>query len=83
MLKESIKNIELIFSGIDLIRQQEHWCVNIPQKYQSGHVGHFAVVTKNSSGILKDWELPDWDVPNMIAKYFMTIEALKLAKMCR
>jgi predicted dehydrogenase len=53
------------------------WKVNIPKKYHIGHEAHFAQVTKKYLGYLVDGKLPDWEVPNMIAKYYTTTQALK------
>jgi len=37
-------------------------------------------VTENFLEYLKDGKLPDWEVPNMIAKYYVTTRALEMAK---
>jgi predicted dehydrogenase len=55
------------------------WKVNIPDKYKVGHEAHFGQVTEKFLGYLKDGKLPEWEVPNMIAKYYTTTSALKLA----
>lgn len=54
------------------------WIVTIPDKYRVGHEAHFAQVTRKYLGFLRDKSMPDWEVPNMIAKYYTTTEALKL-----
>lgn len=54
------------------------WKVNIPKKYHVGHEAHFAQVTEKYLGYLVDGKLPDWEVPNMIAKYYTTTQALKM-----
>ena len=53
------------------------WKVNIPKKYHIGHEAHFAQVTEKYLGYLVDGRLPDWEVPNMIAKYYTTTQPLK------
>jgi hypothetical protein len=55
------------------------WKVNIPEKYKVGHEAHFGQVTEEFLSYLKDGKLPVWEVPNMIAKYYTTTSALKLA----
>jgi hypothetical protein len=37
-------------------------------------------VTEKYLQFLKEGKLPDWEVPNMIAKYYTTAKALELAK---
>jgi hypothetical protein len=52
----------------------------IPASYREGHEAHFARVTEKYLGYLKTGKLPEWEVPNMIAKYYTTTEALKLSR---
>jgi hypothetical protein len=52
----------------------------IPAEYKVTHEAHFAQVTEKYLGFLKDGKLPEWEVPNMITKYYTTTSALKLAK---
>ncbi|NWJ52504.1 MAG: Gfo/Idh/MocA family oxidoreductase [Bacteroidetes bacterium] len=56
------------------------WRVDIPNKYRVGHEAHFGQVTEQFLSYLKAGKLPEWEVPNMIAKYYTTTSALKLAK---
>jgi len=56
------------------------WKVVIPAEYKVTHEAHFAQVTEKYLGFLKDGKLPEWEVPNMITKYYTTTAALKLAK---
>ncbi|MGB6150987.1 MAG: putative oxidoreductase C-terminal domain-containing protein [Pricia sp.] len=54
--------------------------LNIPEKFKIGHEAHFGQVTENYLRYLEDGQLPDWEVPNMIAKYYTTIEGYKMAR---
>ncbi len=56
------------------------WKVGIPDKYKVGHEAHFSQVTEAYLAYLRAGKLPEWEVPNMIVKYYTTTEALKLAK---
>lgn len=56
------------------------WRVNIPDNFKIGHEAHFAQVTENYLNYLKEGELPEWEIPNMITKYYTTIAAYKMAK---
>lgn len=56
------------------------WQVQIPEKYRVGHEAHFGQVTENYLQYLHDGKLPDWEVPNMLAKYYVTTAALEMAK---
>ena len=51
----------------------------IPDAYRTGHEAHFAEVTERFLRYLEAG-IPDWEVPNIIAKYYTTIRALELAR---
>lgn len=54
--------------------------VNIPDKYRVTHEEHFAQVTKKYLEYLEAGALPEWEVPNMLTKYYTNMSALKMAK---
>lgn len=54
--------------------------VIIPKKYRVTHEDHFAQVTAKFLEYLKEGNMPEWEVPNMITKYYTTTSGLKLAK---
>jgi predicted dehydrogenase len=54
--------------------------INIPKKYRVTHEEHFAQVTSKFLEYMKAGKLPEWEVPDMITKYYTTTAALKLAK---
>jgi predicted dehydrogenase len=68
------------YPGISLQREGRRWKVVIPDRYKEGHEAHFARVTANFLGFIKDHHMPAWEVPNMIAKYYTTTKGLELAK---
>ncbi|MDH4092336.1 MAG: oxidoreductase, partial [Cyclobacteriaceae bacterium] len=43
------------------------------------HEAHFTRVTEKFLEYLKNKNMPDWEVPNMLAKYYTTTKALELA----
>jgi hypothetical protein len=53
--------------------------VKIPEKLMEGHEAHFARVTNNYLEYLKNRNMPAWEVPNMLAKYYTTTKALEIA----
>ena len=68
-------------SGMTLEKVDElTWKVNIPAEYKVGHEAHFSQVTEEYLSYLKAGKLPEWEVPNMIVKYYTTTEALRLAR---
>ncbi len=73
VLKAKYKGIEFKSMGAGL------WEVFIPAEYKVGHEEHFAQVTKAYLRYLKAGELPDWEIPNMLAKYYTTTQAREMA----
>ncbi len=53
--------------------------INIPDAYKIGHEEHFAQVTQNYLKYLVDGKLPNWEVPNMISKYYTTTRAYEMS----
>jgi len=56
------------------------WRVTIPERYKIGHEAHFGQVTQKYLQFLTEGDMPAWEVPNMIAKYYTTTLALAMAK---
>lgn len=80
ILAGQLKSIQVKYEGIDLEKTDAGWKVIIPARYHVGHEEHFAQVTEKFLGYLKKGDMPAWEVPNMIAKYFTTTKALEVAK---
>jgi predicted dehydrogenase len=69
------------YPGIDPERISDNeWRVNIPDEYKVGHEAHFSQVTEKFLEYLENDNIPEWEVPNMLAKYYITTSALELAK---
>jgi predicted dehydrogenase len=69
------------YPGINVEKISDNeWKLNIPDEYKVGHEAHFSQVTEKFLEYLENNNLPAWEVPNMLAKYYVTTEALKLAK---
>jgi len=81
-LKKAVElDIASKYAGLKLTKLSDKlWTVEIPAQYSVGHEAHFGQVTEKYLQYLKDGKLPDWEMPNMITKYYTTTEALKLAK---
>ena len=78
-LKASIQKISQTFPGIALVKISNGWTISVPEKYNDGHESHFAQVTKKYLDYLQNNNMPAWEVPNMIAKYYTTTKAKELA----
>ena len=74
------QNLQAKYAGISLVPVADgKWKVDIPDKYRIGHEAHFGQVTEKFLEYLDEGKLPDWEVPNMIAKYYTTTAALTKA----
>ncbi|OIN58712.1 putative oxidoreductase C-terminal domain-containing protein [Arsenicibacter rosenii] len=79
-LKSAIAAIQKEFPGVDVKKNAQGFEVIIPEKYKEGHEAHFGRVAEKYLQYLKEGKLPAWEVPNMLAKYYTTTQALTLAK---
>lgn len=72
---------DMPLTGLSLEKTGDRaWKVVIPEDYRVGHEAHFAQVTEKYLQYLVKGKLPSWEVPNMITKYYTTMEGLKMAK---
>ena len=78
-LKSAVESkISKKYTGLKIKKLNETtWTVDVPAKYKIGHEQHFSQVTQNYLKYLKEGNMPEWEVPNMIVKYYTTSEALK------
>lgn len=80
-LKKSLVKLTEQYPGIELESLKKGtWHIKIPDSYRLGHEAHFGQVTKNYIHYLETGNLPEWEEPNMITKYYITTSALELAK---
>jgi predicted dehydrogenase len=68
------------YPGIALKKEGHRWEVVIPDSYKEGHEAHFARVTQKFLEYVKNNDMPSWEVPDMIAKYYTTTSGLALAR---
>ena len=68
------------YSGLSVQKENGRWHIDIPQKYRVGHDAHFGQITDRFLEFLDGEPMPSWEKPNMLAKYYVTTQALA---MCR
>ncbi len=78
-LEAAVAELAKEYPDISLMQLNDEWRIVIPDRYRIGHEAHFAQVTQNFLNYLQQGKLPDWEVPNMIAKYYTTTAALEKA----
>lgn len=72
--------LETKFPGLTFQPTSNGFLVNIPDRYRLGHEAHFAQVTEKYLRFLVDGKLPEWEIPNILSKYYTTTRALELAR---
>lgn len=80
-LTASMEKVSAKYPGVALKKTADGvWKVEIPAEYNVGHEAHFGQVMEHYLGYLKAGALPVWEVPNMLAKYYVMTSALDMAK---
>jgi predicted dehydrogenase len=78
-VQEAIAAVAVKYPGVKAEKQGAEWKVIIPSSYDVGHEAHFGQVMERYLQYMKEGGLPEWEVPNMIAKYYTTTKALETA----
>jgi predicted dehydrogenase len=78
-LRAAVVKLNAAWPGLDVKPAGAAWEIIIPDKYRVGHEQHFAQVTEKFLRFLAEGNMPGWEVPNMIAKYYTTTEACRLS----
>jgi predicted dehydrogenase len=79
-LRMAIAEVAKTFPGIDIRREGDQFVVTVPDRYHNGHEAHFTQVTENFLRYLRAGKLPDWEVPNMLAKYATIMQAYEKSR---
>jgi len=78
-LQRCFAQLQKKFPGVELVSENAHFRVHVPASYRTGHEAHFSQVAQRFLDFLWQGRLPEWEVPNMLAKYYATTQALELA----
>ncbi|WP_461099010.1 putative oxidoreductase C-terminal domain-containing protein [Spirosoma luteolum] len=79
-VQAALPAIQQQFPGVGVVRAETGWRVTVPETYNEGHEAHFGRVMQHYLAYLRDGSMPAWEVPNMLAKYYTTTQALLVAK---
>ena len=79
LLTAAIDELAKKYEGLAIKKVSNGWELVIPAKYELNHEACFAEVTKRYLDYLQNGKMPAWEVPNMLAKYYTTLEALRIA----
>lgn len=78
-LLNTINKINKTYPGISMKKNGNGWEILIPDQYKESHETHFARVMEKYLSYLKNNNMPSWEIPNMIAKYYTTTAAREKA----
>jgi predicted dehydrogenase len=80
-LRRRVAALEQQYSGIGVEDEGAQLRVTIPAPHRVGHEAHFAQVTKRFFEYLRHPEqFPDWENPNMLAKYSVSTQGVELSR---
>lgn len=79
-LNKAVEGLQGKYPGIKVDFSTGEALVMIPEKYKVGHEAHFTQVTEKYLEYLKAGKLPEWEVPNMIAKYYTTTKGYEMSR---
>ncbi|MBI5387158.1 MAG: oxidoreductase [Verrucomicrobia bacterium] len=67
--------------GLAVQDQGGRFRITIPDRHRIGHEAHFALLTRRFLDFVRDPKaVPAWEKPNMLAKYYVTTEGVRLAR---
>jgi len=78
-LIKAVEQFQTNYPNVGVERIKDEWHITVPDLLHIGHEAHFGEVTERFLQFLVDDKLPQWEIPNMTAKYFTTTTALKMA----
>ena len=79
-LLKAFEAVKSKYAGVNLKKLGNEWLVEIPDSYRIGHEAHFGEVMERFLDYKSKNKMPEWEVPNMLVKYYTTTKALELAK---
>ena len=80
-LSSALDRLQQQYPGAGYERSDYGWKLQIPDEFHYGHEAHFGMVAESFFEYLDQGRLPEWEVPNMITKYYITTHARELALM--
>lgn len=81
-LESAIKKIQVKYPFVSFTPISDHaaFLIDIPVENREGHESHFTHVAENFFNYLIDHDLPEWEKSNTLAKYYITTQAVEVAK---
>lgn len=80
VVQKVVEGLQGKYPGLSAVRTAKGWDVLAPDQLNLDHEATFAEVTKKYLGFVRSGTMPDWEVPDMLAKYYTTMKALEMAR---
>jgi predicted dehydrogenase len=81
-VKKKIAGLQATWPGTEVVDLGAEIRIAIPDALRVGHEDHFAQVTQRFLQYARDrGTLPAWERPNMLAKYYVTTQGIRLARL--
>ncbi len=72
--------VDYPFISVSPTSVDDEYRINIPVEKRAGHESHFKYVAESFFGFLANRNMPEWEVSNTLAKYYITTKAVEVAK---
>src|SRR5262249_32655305 len=80
-LRARVERLRTTYPGVAVAEGGGEALVRIPDSYRVGHEAHFGEVTRQFLAYLRQpGTLPAWEKANMLSKYRVTTEGVRLAQ---
>src|SRR5262249_47480714 len=80
-VRRRLEAIQSRYPGVSVTRVNGQLRLEVPDVLRTGHEAHFAAATRQFLGYLEDpTTLPAWERANMLAKYQVTTNGVRLAR---
>lgn len=81
-LQKAIEKIQKTYPFVSVATTsiKGEYIINIPVEHREGHESHFKYVAESFFNFLVNRNMPEWEKANTLAKYFITTQAVILAK---
>jgi hypothetical protein len=79
-LHDKVATLQTEWPGLAIITHGAEARIELPGKFRVGHEAHFAQVANRFLGYLNSPKtLPEWERPDMLAKYYVSTKGVELA----
>ena len=78
-VERALQRMQAAFPGIQAVSEGDRFRIDVPKGLQTDHEAHFAQVMERYLSFIRNGGMPEWEVPNMLTKYYTTTEALRIA----